>query len=976
MLNRETFAQPPSTFRPMPFWFWNSKIRPEQVEKQILDFHEKGLGGFFIHARFGLETEYLSREWMDCIRKAIETAASVGLEVWLYDENGFPSGIGDLKVSRIREYRPKFVSLTEDSADPQGIIRTKVPQGDVLLAYAFSPDTPNVSHIDMKEHIRNGLIEWKAPSPDWKVAVFVKGTIEDANDVVYGVDYLSVEAMRYFFDTALVPYEEALGKYFGNVIKGIFTDEPTLLPWHHNGMWYCQRDNARLVPWNDAIAEDMNSLHNLTIAEFLPHIFYDLDSATGQIRRLFQKSTVNLYMRSFFLPYKEWCEKHSLKLTGHMLLEEGLYYNTIFESDPYPTLSMMDIPGTDHLSDVTEHGYYGMPNVPVVHTNITGRKLASSTAHMSGKTTVISESFGCAGWGLTPERTKLMTDWQYSLGINMLCPHAIFYSIEGYRKNDAPPAHNYLPSWQYHRTFTDYVGRISYALRQGIHKARVALYYPIQAFQSAYAPEVDGGDARRISDGFDACCSLLPRLHLDYDIISDKLLAGCSVSDGHLYIAGETFDVLVAHSSAIRSGTRKLVEEFMSGGGRAVIITTAPGFQNLSGATHIAAQDLSYDELLTALKTLLTHQIPAEPKITAIDGGSSEDIRCHIRACENQQVFFLTNVGETKIKFTIWTQVEGLCELWDPETGKVSNASEVASEAGGIKATIELGPCESTILAIDETKASESLPVIVKSRREVYTFPDEWTFSTLSPNVIPLNEWKLQMGSREGTQTMSYTTKFDCEYMPDKLELMLDDIEYRSSLMGSMNITIRVNKTLYEKPDFGWFLDDGFKTLDISDAVIEGSNELCITIAHSAWAGQPQFLNGPAFLLGRFGCSRDRNAIIPPYDAAMCGSWTEFGYPFYSGSADYSQSFRVKKMARNSRLLVCVEDVNDCVEVLIDGKQAGVRLWRPWEVDITDMVTNNRSTLTLRVSNSMLNLLSLTPKSSGLMGSVKLVSVV
>ena len=180
-------------------------MRRDEIEAQIRDFHEKGIGGFFIHARFGLETEYLSQGWMECIERAVAVAEELGMEVWLYDENAFPSGIGDLKVSRVREFRSKFIDLDE------------------------SGDAP----------------------------VYSKRVLEDPNDVVFGVDYLNPDAMQAFFDLTLKPYEQALGKHFGKTIKGIFTDEPTLLPWHHNINWYGQREHTRVVVWDDRIEAEM-----------------------------------------------------------------------------------------------------------------------------------------------------------------------------------------------------------------------------------------------------------------------------------------------------------------------------------------------------------------------------------------------------------------------------------------------------------------------------------------------------------------------------------------------------------------------------------------------------------------------------------------------------------------------------------------------------------------------------------------------
>ena len=76
----------------IPFWSWNDKLEPEALAWQIRWMKEKGLGGFIMHARSGLVTEYLSEEWMKCIEACTKEARDLGMKAWVYDENGWPSG--------------------------------------------------------------------------------------------------------------------------------------------------------------------------------------------------------------------------------------------------------------------------------------------------------------------------------------------------------------------------------------------------------------------------------------------------------------------------------------------------------------------------------------------------------------------------------------------------------------------------------------------------------------------------------------------------------------------------------------------------------------------------------------------------------------------------------------------------------------------------------------------------------------------
>ena len=86
-------------YRPIPFWSWNSKLETEETKHQIKLMNEQGLGGYFMHARGGLKTSYMGKEWFENVQACIEASEKNGMLTWAYDENGWPSGFGDGKVN-------------------------------------------------------------------------------------------------------------------------------------------------------------------------------------------------------------------------------------------------------------------------------------------------------------------------------------------------------------------------------------------------------------------------------------------------------------------------------------------------------------------------------------------------------------------------------------------------------------------------------------------------------------------------------------------------------------------------------------------------------------------------------------------------------------------------------------------------------------------------------------------------------------
>jgi hypothetical protein len=175
-------------YRPIPFWSWNDKLNINETKNQIREMHDVGIGGFFMHARGGLITEYFSEEWFKNIDAGINEARNQGLTAWIYDENGWPSGFGNGKVSSLgTDFQQKCIK------------RASVNE----------------------QNIRN--IIWKDDFGIYYIEVNP-----------YYVDILNPEVAEKFIEYIYEPYY----KRFNTKFSGIFTDEPQVtrvgLPWSKN----------------------------------------------------------------------------------------------------------------------------------------------------------------------------------------------------------------------------------------------------------------------------------------------------------------------------------------------------------------------------------------------------------------------------------------------------------------------------------------------------------------------------------------------------------------------------------------------------------------------------------------------------------------------------------------------------------------------------------------------------------------------
>ena len=177
------FNNIPKKYRPIPFWSWNAKLEVEETKEQVHEMDDAGIGGFFMHARGGLQTEYMSDEWFANVEAAIKTGEEIGMSSWAYDENGWPSGFGNGYVNgKGIEYQQKYLRMSDDK--PCENVLGKC--GEHWFYFDVNP---------------------------------------------FYVDVLNKKVVAEFIEYAYTPYYQK----YGNCIEGFFTDEPQIsrngIPW-------------------------------------------------------------------------------------------------------------------------------------------------------------------------------------------------------------------------------------------------------------------------------------------------------------------------------------------------------------------------------------------------------------------------------------------------------------------------------------------------------------------------------------------------------------------------------------------------------------------------------------------------------------------------------------------------------------------------------------------------------------------------
>ena len=122
-LSDELFRNPTAEYRGAPFWSWN-------CERQIEELKQMGFGGFHIHCRSGMSTEYLGDEYMRLVKACVKKAKKENMLTWLYDEDRWPSGYAGGLVTKDKKYRKRLLVFSPEPKIDGEIINLK-GYGDV-----------------------------------------------------------------------------------------------------------------------------------------------------------------------------------------------------------------------------------------------------------------------------------------------------------------------------------------------------------------------------------------------------------------------------------------------------------------------------------------------------------------------------------------------------------------------------------------------------------------------------------------------------------------------------------------------------------------------------------------------------------------------------------------------------------------------------------------------------------------------------
>lgn len=1023
---RKQFAQPDNSFRMQPFWFLNHRLEEEELRRQIREMNDKGIGGVVLHARHGLLTEYMSEEWMQAIEVCVDELKAQGMEAWLYDENNWPSGTHGGELTRAHpEYKMRYLRVQNLHVSGGVTYQVRLPDygGELVCIHAvrITPASAEADEgpellgkvRDVTDCYEGGRFRWGAPAGEWLVAVFWEFPVADKATFFDGsyLDTMNDEAVRAFRGLGYEPYMR-LKEEFGETIKGVFTDEPGLMT--HDGFFGTAplagdvEDPARRLPgvtlaWTRNMVEDFETLMGYDLRPKLLHLLHEMGAETQKVRSDYYHAIATWYVQHYHGQLGNWCRQRGLEYIGHTL-EEPLWRQIRTQGDQAAVLEQFDRPGFDYLTHGVHKG------------RILAAKCASSAAHIGGKQRVMCEALGGSGHQSTLAEQRADLNFICALGCNMLLPHAFYYSFAGHRKSDWPPTLFYHNAyWPWYRHFADHAARLCVLQSSGRHVCDALVLMPTETMQ------VDSWAHGRLVEEplcaglFDMVSDELLRLHCDYDYVSDGQLSAAAVSGQKLTFpdSEEEYGLVVVPGSRVMSlaAGRKL-KEFCEAGGKLLVLGELPqqalepsqdgqlrqAMADIFGPTAGDQLHLTHDADSNAvfcaepnptrewLKERMGELVSPDVTFEATEQAGHEEIVCCHRRTGSMESYLMFNRGEERQKAFVTVGLSGALEEWDPETG-ATRPVEAVSKEQRTTWQVELEPGEARIFVLDTEATPESLAVEGTVDAEILGDIDlgrTWRFAAPDGNVAILDRWQLTAhdlaaGEKFGLhdtpgRVNSYVTGFEVEGQLGHVELVLDELAqwlpaHVGFLSGRRNLEVYVNGKQAPPLHPSEWQDRYFAATDISELIRPGHNELQIFML--CLLEPLQAISYPLYLVGEFA---EFSGVLTPAPKEVSGYYSEHGYPHLPGIGVHTKRVEMppELLDGTKRLLLDPGTVRDCARVVVNGQEVSVRLWEPFEADITAYLQPGENELVVEVAGTLANLYGKGNYEAGLSGTARL----
>jgi len=953
--------------RPRTLWSWNDRLEVDEVRRQIREMARGGLGGHVMHAARGLGETYLGPQWMEAVRTAIDEGARTGVVPWLADEDAGPSGSCSGRVYAGREaFRQKYLvvePITSEGWEPS----------ENTVAVFVGKTNGRGEVTDLSRVLQPRAVCGRTPTKGETFLHFVYRVGEH-------VDVFSREATQAFLKQTHQRYQETVGGEFGRSVPGLFTAEPRYAGAGHR------------VPWSPHLVRYFQRTCDYDLLDHLPELFYPI----GDYRKTrfdFFETVTRLFLLAWTMPIYQWCMRHDLQLTGHLMGEASMLDQVQYLGAAMPHYEYMHVPGVN-LPGRSAPG-------PVAV------KQAASVSAQFGREGVLGNAFAGAGWGLTLDQMRFLVEWQFALGVNQVCTHQALLSLRGVRKRDYPPSlHYHQPWWPYYHLWNAYVASLASMLTAGEPVVGTLVLHPIASAWAEYSP-VNPEPVKDLDGALARLASLLLGMHVDFHFGDELVLERqASVSKGELVVGACRYRALVVpEATNLRKSTVALLKRLKKSGGTIVFAGRVP--ECVDGEPSKAPADLAKRCMRADVgtqrgRTALRRALKPALQVLNANGKDVSAIVAHWRKVEKDHVFFFVNTdAEREVRGRLRIPATGTPLVLDPATGE-SRPAKARARKQGLTLSHTFPPCGSLLLLVRPPKAPaapDAGPPPRPGRRHV--LKGRWRIRRLDPNVLVLDtaRWRLDeapysdpmpivdiqqaLMQQDNQQSVTLKFEFACglsDPSARRFNLVLED---------PASYELWYNRMRTPLNDAGPYWDAAFRRIDVSRYVRQGGNVIelrrpwqtdprrrdLLTGRTGGWAVRtvaPRTELEPVYLVGDFavdfpagtrrgdGGSRWMKGapkLVDEPDRLTGTDLVRAGYPFFTGRLVLEREVVLPHTPREGAVLELPSFKAVTATVVVNGHEAGTVWQCPGEVSVDGLLEKGRNHLAVILTTGLRNLL-------------------
>lgn len=963
------FPDPPAAYRSAPLWVWNDRVTKEKIDRQLRQFKKEGMGGVFVHPRPGLITPYLSEEWNNLFRYTVNQGKKLGMKVWIYDENSYPSGFAG---GHVPAEMPESVN--------QG-------QGLTLYKNSSLPDSVDKFHLVLKKTTDgfreiSGEIDKEKGEESSNYYLFKKNFYPEAP--WYGgfsyVDLLMDGVTQKFIDVTMQGYEQKIGEEFGQVVPGIFTDEPNIKA----------PTGQKTIRWTPGLFEAFRQQWGYSLSENLPALFEETGN-WKKVRHDYYSLLLDLFIKNWSKPWNEYTREQDLKWTGHYW-EHG-WPDPGHGGDNMAMYAWHQVPGIDILFNNYQE------DVNAQFGNVRAVKELSSIANQMGRDRALSETYGGGGWNLTFQDMKRIGDWEYVLGVNFLNQHLSSMTIKGARKRDYPQSFSYHePWWDHYDLLGDYFGRLSLALSAGKQINNTLVIEPTSTTWMYFSASGENKSVQQRGENFQDFLVELEAEQVEYDLGSERIIREFGQVKRNDFVIGERGYELVVLPPGLQNldtHTADLIEEFLANGGRVLSFVSPPSFISGEASSRMENVSAKYSNLWQQASTSKLAHIPElKSKHFQINRFKADSGKLFHRRMqlENGQVLFLVNTSEKHSSSGTITMKGNTVNQLDLVSGDIT-PYPWEDVNNGVTFSYDLPPTGSLLLHINNETVSQApsdQDVLAHGKPTTLQAQNPLEIRREKPNTLTLDYSELTIDGKKMDNQYFFRAAnevfkhhgFDSNPWSRAVQykrniLKKNDFEESSGFQATYTFSVKqlgdvgkeglravierprlweisVNGHAVEPMPGEWWIDRAFGKYDIGEYVRQGENHITINATKMTVFSELE----PIYILGDFALeSFDQGWRIVPDDSLELGGWSSQGMPFYGDKVSYSKTYSLTPEEDDGYIIRLNEWKGTAATVHVNGEKAGTIGWPPYELDITGSLQKGKNNITVNIIGSLKNTL-------------------